>query len=345
MAGEIEELHRKACDAEESTYIDPKTGLTVFTEYAHLERGSCCGCGCRHCPFKGKKRKSSSPSPKIVKKVVKKARKKVRKSKNKVYTRTGDGGNSSLFTGDRVSKDDGVFEALGTIDELISFCGVAHSHCLVECNGLEAHVLQIMGVLMTLASHIATPPDRATNRQLSRTRFDQKKSGKHVRALEAWIDDITECLPDLRSFVLPVDSRVGKLAASALHTCRAISRRCERRVLALNSRLDEAIVDPVACQYLNRLSDFFFVAARHACAFEAGKESKHNHLGDAVYNAGKVAADAKEGLRVPRLQKKTTVKRGNPLPLLLCVAAAALGAALYTNFWCTSSLQMMCAER
>ena len=325
---DIEELHRKACEAQESTYIDPKTGLTVFTEYAHLQRGSCCGCHCRHCPFEAKKNKKvKKKSPRPLRKV------RTKKSKNKVYTRTGDGGSSSLFTGDRASKDDAVFEALGTIDELISFCGVAHSHCLVERNGLEAHLLQTMGVLMTLASHVATPPDRATDRQLSRTSFDEQTSGKHVRALEAWIDDITECLPDLRGFVLPVDLRAGKLATSALHSCRAVCRRCERRVLALNSRLDEAVVDAVACQYLNRLSDFFFVAARHACAFESEPASKSRPV-DVAYSASEVAEDAKDGLRVPRMKTDATAKPGNILSirqLLFWIAVAV--AALLAHLW------------
>ena len=334
---DIEELHRKACEAQESTYVDPKTGLTVFTEYSHLQRGSCCGCGCRHCPFEAKtrkttKKKSCRPLPKVGNK----------KSKNKVYTKTGDGGSSSLFTGDRVSKDDQVFEALGTIDELIAFCGVAHSHCLVEGNGLDAHLFQTMGVLMTLASHIATPPDRATDRQLSRTSFDEQTSGKHVRALEAWIDDITGCLPDLRCFVLPVDLRAGRLATSSLHTCRAITRRCERRVLALNSRLDKAVVDAVARQYLNRLSDFFFVAARHACAFasEPAVAGANGRTMDVAYNASEVAEDAKEALRVPSTSTTTETKNTVPtlqIPLQLLLLFAVAAAALLAHFWLSSS--------
>ena len=160
--------HEAACAAGSETYVDSVTGLTVFTRIAHERRGKCCGCGCRHCPFKPQGEAAlratkateeagagrvDTPSSEL-------------KRKNRVYTKTGDAGTSSLFTGERVSKDNAVFEALGTIDELVSFCGVAHASCLG--NGLHAHLEQIIKVLMTIASHVATPKSsaRASPRKL-----------------------------------------------------------------------------------------------------------------------------------------------------------------------------------
>ena len=369
---DIEELHRQACAAGDHTYIDPATGLTVFTECAHLARGSCCGCGCRHCPYRGggggsssaerranrarrkqtRKRatqraaaddaeedddddndekdtsqgmaasrsasssSSSSPSPSPA--PMRACAAQTATSKNKVYTKTGDAGTSSLFTGDRVSKADRVFEALGTIDELSSCCGVAHAHCLAEGNGLAPHLEQTIKVLMALGSHVATPPDRASAGQLARTRFDESAAGQHVRALERWIDDATDALPDLRTFVLPIDRRRGRHAVGALHVCRSVCRRCERRLLLLQQQQAGAPageheragsgggggVDVVACQYLNRLSDFFFVAARHASLFPGdaggGEEAAACGGEEVAYRAAEVMADAKEDLRVPR---------------------------------------------
>lgn len=319
--------HESACAAGAETYVDTVTGLTVFTRLAHENRGKCCGCGCRHCPFKARRsgaKETAAESGASATTTVSTANpaaaggapagtpagapagtlaatadphEKRRNAKNCVYTKTGDAGTSSLFTGERVSKDDVVFEALGTIDELVSFCGAAHAACLLGGgNGLHEHLEQVIKVLMTIASHVATPASsaKASRRQLARTRFGPTVARPHIAALEAWIDDATEALPDLRSFVLPLSGTAAP-ACAALHVCRSVCRRCERRVLSVGSD-----VDPAARKYLNRLSDFLFVAARYA-GDQARRREGAGAGEEACYRADEVARDAKTGLRLKRL--------------------------------------------
>ena len=296
MLQDIEDMHKQACSEGKHTYIDPTTNLTVFTRVSHLARGSCCGCGCRHCPFQ-KTKISEDEDSQRTREVTTKKRQRPQKpvistlsptstststfssssssssssppitvSKNKVYTKTGDSGTSSLFTGERASKDDLVFEALGTIDELNSFVGFARDRIYAECSNhpLVPFLERTMKVLLSLGSSVATPVSGATPRQLERATFD--KQNVHVVEVEHWIDQLTDALPDLRTFVLPY----GGASCSSLHICRSICRRCERCVISVkklrdyNQRIDSGL------KFLNRLSDFFFVAARYACHF-----SKH----------------------------------------------------------------------
>ena len=315
-----QDAHESACAAGVETYVDAVTGLVVFTRLAHERRGKCCGCGCRHCPFKAKRAvntvgkttgqvavnmseaaetTTTTRAPRVM---DKQRRGDSAKSKNCVYTKTGDAGTSSLFTGERVSKDDAVFEALGTIDELVSFCGAAHAACLLGGgNGLHAHLEQVIKVLMTIASHVATPASsaKASRQQLSRTRFGPAVARPHIAALEAWIDDATEVLPDLRSFVLPLSGTAAP-ACAALHVCRSVCRRCERRVLSVGPD-----VDPAARKYLNRLSDFFFVAARYAGDHSRRQEGRSGGE-EACYRADEVARDAMAGLRLQQFGDVST---------------------------------------
>ena len=334
------DAHEAACVAGAETYVDAVTGLTVFTRLAHEHRGKCCGCGCRHCPFKAKRARAGKTAAKTASTTTVAAtttttttaaaaavavdahrrRGISAKPKNCVYTKTGDAGTSSLFTGERVSKDDAVFEALGTIDELVSFCGAAHAACLLGGgggNGLHAHLAQVIKVLMTIASHVATPASsaKASRRQLARTRFGAAVARPHIAALEAWIDDATDALPDLRSFVLPLSGTAAP-ACAALHVCRSVCRRCERRVLSVG-----ADVDPAARKYLNRLSDFLFVAARYA-----GDHARRQEGGaggeEVCYRADEVARDAKAGLRLLRLADSVQMTAEKTVP---AVAAEKVG--------------------
>ena len=260
---DIEEIHKQACDQGNHTYIDPNTGLTVFTSVSHRARGTCCGCGCRHCPFKTScDTKCATPSTTTTSKKQKTNTISLRK-KNKVYTTTGDRGTSSLFTGERVKKDDCIFEALGTVDELNSFIGLAHDQ--LEKESLQHPLLpflqRIMKVLLSLGSSIATPPETASARQLKKSIFD--KNNTHVDTVETWIDQLTEALPDLRTFVLPY----GGITCSTLHVCRSVCRRAERRVIAVKQIRNYKERMDVGVKFLNRLSDFLFVAARYACYY------------------------------------------------------------------------------
>ncbi|KAG0052123.1 hypothetical protein BGZ83_002949 [Gryganskiella cystojenkinii] len=183
----------------------------------------------------------------------------------KIYTKTGDKGTSSLFTGERRPKDDEVFEALGTNDELSSFVGLAREYCLdqgQEVQGIVSQLEQIQCLLQDIGSNIATPRDSATAPRLARTEFDS--DGQHVQDLENWIDAMDQELPPLTSFILPS----GGKAASALHVARSISRRTERRVVPL---AQEQHVDKSVAIYLNRLSDYLFTCGRYA-AMKAGRQ-------------------------------------------------------------------------
>eukprot|EP00505_MAST-04D_sp_SCG-Rhode-Island_P004914 Stramenopile-MAST_4_protein_4914 len=265
---DIEELHARACQAKEETYIDPNSGLTVFTEFSHLKRGRCCGCGCRHCPYRVKRRTgvSSKPdcaSPTSWRKDGWDVEKKVSTTKNIIFTKTGDTGTSSLFNGDRIGKTDDVFEALGTVDELSSFIGVALTECDIGQNGLSGRLEIVLSRLLDVGSHIATPKTSTstTEEAQRKTRF----SVSNVEEVEGWIHEYTEKLPDLTNFVLPTGGR----AAVSLHVCRTVCRRTERRIAKV---LAVGGMDKEVYQYINRLSDFFFVAARWACFHAEGKE-------------------------------------------------------------------------
>ncbi|KAJ3373208.1 hypothetical protein GGF31_001200 [Allomyces arbusculus] len=179
----------------------------------------------------------------------------------KVYTKTGDRGTSSLFNGERRDKTDVVFEALGAVDELSSCIGVANEHCQAAENGLEELLFEIQCCLIDVGSNIATPRQASADApyKLEKTAFDPE----HVARLESWIDQLDAQLPPLTNFILPS----GGLAATHLHQCRSVARRAERSVVPL-ARVNE--VDEAVAQYLNRVSDFFFVAARYA----AKKEGK-----------------------------------------------------------------------
>ena len=192
-------------------------------------------------------------------------------SKNVPYTRTGDAGTSVLLTGERRSKDDDAFEAMGTVDELCSIVGVVHAEIMnvvdapEEYAELENWLLDVMSRLFDIGSHVAKPRQVIENGEGDGDcdeapvfRADGVGNGfdiDHVYLLEEWIDHMTEDLPELTSFILPTGSKV----AAQLHVARCVCRRAERVVLPL---VRKGVCDPNAAKYLNRLSDFLFSAAR-----------------------------------------------------------------------------------
>ncbi len=167
----------------------------------------------------------------------------------RIYTRGGDGGETSLGDGSRVRKTDALVEAYGSIDELNAFVGVAvASPDLPE--RIRGVLEPIQNELFDLGADVSVPP-AADGKQ--RLRID----GSRVEALERLCDDFNSTLPELRSFVLPG----GSEAAARLHVARAVCRRAERRTIAAARERD---VNPAAIAYLNRLSDLLFILARSA---------------------------------------------------------------------------------
>jgi cob(I)alamin adenosyltransferase len=166
----------------------------------------------------------------------------------KIYTRGGDKGRTGLLGGTRAAKDDPRIEAYGTVDELSAQLGLADG--LDESGELSPLLHAIQRELFSLGAHLASPdPTAASLPPLDAAAPTQ---------LEAWIDRMEEDLPPLTQFILPG----GVSQGAALHLARTVCRRAERRVVALTSaglNVSEGIV-----VYLNRLSDFLFVAARWA---------------------------------------------------------------------------------
>jgi cob(I)alamin adenosyltransferase len=168
----------------------------------------------------------------------------------KIYTKTGDAGETGLFGGPRVTKDDARVEAYGAVDELNAALGAARARGADA--DLGARLGAVQAQLFTVGAALATPPAAAKARAAL-----PPIEPSWITALEAGIDALEAELPPLRHFILPG----GAPLAADLHLARAVCRRAERRVVALHHH------EPVAAEvlaYLNRLSDFLFVAARAA---------------------------------------------------------------------------------
>ncbi len=172
---------------------------------------------------------------------------------NKIYTRTGDDGTTGLAAGPRRLKHDLRVESYGTIDETNSVIGVARLQ-MADMPNLDAMLMRIQNDLFDLGADLSTPeadeplpyePLRIVDHQVERLEHD--------------IDLLNADLGPLKSFVLPA----GSPASAHLHLARTIARRAERLMVALSREQGER-VSPEALKYVNRLSDFLFVAARHA---------------------------------------------------------------------------------
>jgi cob(I)alamin adenosyltransferase len=165
----------------------------------------------------------------------------------KIYTKTGDTGETSLFDNTRVSKADARVDAYGEVDELNACLGVARAAGVDEEIGALIESLQ--KDLFALGARLADPSARIA------ARVEKVVIGSDtIERLELTIDRLEAMLPPLRRFILPGGSPAG----SALHLARTVCRRAERRVIGLGS----GAVDPILLVYMNRLSDLLFVMAR-----------------------------------------------------------------------------------
>jgi cob(I)alamin adenosyltransferase len=172
---------------------------------------------------------------------------------NKIYTRTGDDGTTALGSGRRVSKYDLRVEAYGTLDETNAAIGLARLCTRGKHEGLDAMLARIQNDLFDLGADLCFPDETKD------ARGRLQVTDAQVERLEGEIDELNRDLDPLRSFVLPG----GSPASSFLHLARTTSRRAERLMVALAARRNEPVGEP-ALRYINRLSDFLFVAARYA---------------------------------------------------------------------------------
>lgn len=172
---------------------------------------------------------------------------------DRIYTRGGDKGMTSLGNGERVPKHDLRVEAYGAVDEANAAIGLARLHTGDGGNDLDAMLSRIQNDLFDLGADLSTPEDEEDSRRRPALRVAQVQ----VDRLEAEIDAMNARLKPLTSFILPG----GSPAAAYLHLARTITRRAERLVTALQ---DAETINPAALAYINRLSDHLFVAARHA---------------------------------------------------------------------------------
>ena len=169
----------------------------------------------------------------------------------KIYTRTGDLGETGLFGGGRVAKDHVRVEAYGAVDELSSFLGLA----IRELEGdVAARLRVVQGDLLSIGASLATPAEEEGGRAGGHV---PELPASRIAEMEEWMDAAEAELEPLREFILPG----GTEAAARLHVARTVCRRAERRVVALAHL---ARVDPSVVQYLNRLSDLLFTLARLA---------------------------------------------------------------------------------
>lgn len=180
---------------------------------------------------------------------------------NRIYTKTGDGGETALGSGKRVPKDDPRIEAYGTVDETNAVIGVAR---LAASPNLDVMLARVQNDLFDLGADFAVPEEEGQ-------KFERLTvTDAQVTRLEREIDQMNAELSPLRSFVLPG----GSPSAAHLHVARTVCRRAERLAVTL-ARTEK--VNPAAIRYLNRLSDFLFVAARFA---------NHPDPGDVLWTPG-----------------------------------------------------------
>lgn len=180
----------------------------------------------------------------------------------KIYTKTGDKGETSLFGGERVKKNNLRINAYGTIDELNAFIGLALTE--IKSEEIKTVLLDLQNKLFTVGSDLATP-NTEKNKKLNIPRTKEE----FIKKAESDIDNFTEKLSELRNFILPGGSK----GSAMLHVCRTISRRAEREIVTLKN--SEEVNDNILV-FLNRISDLFFVLSRY--------ENKVSNHPDIIWN-------------------------------------------------------------
>ncbi|HEY4966949.1 MAG TPA: cob(I)yrinic acid a,c-diamide adenosyltransferase [Puia sp.] len=178
----------------------------------------------------------------------------------KIYTKTGDAGRTSLIGGTKVRKNHARINAYGTVDELNAWIGLLGDQ-LSDTHGREL-LREIQDRLFTIGSSLACDP----NKEISMKIPDLKESD--ILLLEKEMDGMNEKLPEMKSFILPG----GNTAVSSAHICRTVCRRAERIAVELDAL--EPLGQPLIIKYLNRLSDYLFVLARYTGFLSGTKEVK-----------------------------------------------------------------------
>lgn len=182
----------------------------------------------------------------------------------KIYTRTGDKGQTGIHGGQRVDKDDIRIEANGCIDELNSMIGVVRSFLPPDHEWQES-LFKIQTEIMVIMSHVATP-------SAIRNQNPNQLNEEMVLWIENYMDDLSNRMDTPSDcFILPG----GSLVSAHLHMARTIARRCERRLWTLN-RVDE--LPPILLQFVNRLSDLFFIMARFDMLQQHDSEERWKHF-------------------------------------------------------------------
>ena len=166
----------------------------------------------------------------------------------KIYTKTGDTGNTSLIGGTKVPKSHVRIEAYGTVDELNSYIGLLNDH--IQHEPTKLILKEIQDRLFTIGSSLACDPDKELKMKIPDLQEED------IKLLEQEIDLMNEALPEMKSFILPG----GHVAVSTAHVVRCVCRRAERNCVAMQQL--ETFVEPLVIKYLNRLSDYLFVLAR-----------------------------------------------------------------------------------
>ena len=172
---------------------------------------------------------------------------------NRIYTKTGDAGTTALGSGERVPKTSPRIAAYGTVDETNAAVGVARTHLAGREPEVDAMLLRIQNDLFDLGADLCVP-DKGEKLSYEPLRVSESQ----VTRLESEIDQMNSELEPLRSFILPG----GTAAGAALHVARTVSRRAERLMVELANVPGETVSAP-ALKYVNRLSDFLFVASRY----------------------------------------------------------------------------------
>ncbi len=176
----------------------------------------------------------------------------------KIYTKTGDKGTTSLIGGTKVLKNDSRIETYGTVDELNSWIGVVSDH--ITDSATKQTLKEIQDRLFTIGSSLACDPDKEPKFKIP----DLHETD--IQFLETEIDQMTGKLPPMKAFILPG----GAPAVSFAHVARCVCRRAERLGVAMQAA--DMFIDPLVLKYLNRLSDYLFVAARYIGQLQGAEE-------------------------------------------------------------------------